>query len=114
MSERWRDLRLGDRVRIMRLPSGVDQLGYTFAPSTRRLYERLIASGKTFSIREIDQWGYPRIHVVARRKRGPVVHHTLALSDDSWEKVPTDDPSATVSPAIDGGADSPACPAREE
>ncbi len=90
MSEPWRELRLGDRVRIVRLPSGVDQPGYTFHPQTRRLYVRLIASGKSFQIREIDRWGYPRIHVQVRRKCGAVEHHTLALCDESWERAPAD------------------------
>ena len=46
-NEPWRELRLGDCVRIVRLPSGVDEPGYTFLPPTRRLYERLIASEAT-------------------------------------------------------------------
>jgi hypothetical protein len=93
ITEPWRNLRIGDRVRIVRLPSGIDQPGYTFHPSTRWLYERLIASGKTFRIREIDESGSPRIHIRIRRmriyrKRGQVEHHTLALRDDSWELAP--------------------------
>jgi hypothetical protein len=87
VKEPWRDLRLGDRVRIVRLPSGVDEPGYTFLPPTRRLYERLIAGGRTFRIREIDQWGYPRIPIRVRRKSGAIEHHTLALCDDSWVRV---------------------------
>jgi hypothetical protein len=86
MTEPWRNLQIGDQVRIVRMPSGVDQPGYTFHPSTRRLYEGLIRTGKSFRIREIDQWGYPRIHIRVRRKNGEVEHHTLALCDDSWER----------------------------
>lgn len=88
MNEPWRDLRVGDAVRIVRLPGEFDRPGYRVHPSTRRLYERLIAGGKTFRIREIDQWGYPRIHVRQRCKDGSVGHHTLALCDDSWERAP--------------------------
>ena len=87
MTESWRSLRIGDRIRVVRLPSGVDQPGYTFHASTRRLYERLIASRSFFRIREIDQWGYPRIHIRIRRKGGAVERHTLVLCDDSWELI---------------------------
>ncbi len=90
MNEPWRDLRPGDRVRIVRMPSGVDEPGYTFHRSTRRFYELLIASGKVFRILEIDDAGHPRLHVRVRKKRGPVEHHTLALCDDSWERVGPD------------------------
>lgn len=87
MNEPWRELRLGDLVRIVRLPSGADEPSYTFLPPTRRLYERLIAGGKAFRIREIDERGYPRIHMRGKDRSGRVVDHSLALCDDSWERA---------------------------
>jgi hypothetical protein len=86
-AERWRELKVGDRVRIIRLPSGVNAPGYTFHRETRQLYLRLIARGRAVRIREVDGSSVPWIHVRFPMVRGGWEYHYLALNDDSWVRV---------------------------
>ena len=87
MSESWQHLRVGDRIRIVRMPSGVDAPGYVFPRCTRRLYRKLIARGRSVRICEIDDWGLPWIDCRFRRKNGKWEFHYLAVNDDSWVRV---------------------------
>jgi hypothetical protein len=87
MSESWRDLRIGDRIRIVRMPSGVDAPGYVFPPCTRRLYEKLITRRRSLRVYEIDEWGLPWIQCRFRQKNGTWLYHALAVNDDSWVRV---------------------------
>jgi hypothetical protein len=79
----WRDLVVGDRIRIVRLPPGIDAPGYVFHPDTRRLYRRLIARKRPVRVCEIKD-GLPWIHCRFKRKNGTWEHHWLAVNDDSW------------------------------
>ena len=87
MNEPWRELRVGDLIRIVRLPTGVDTPGYTFHPCTRRLYKRLIARRRPLRVCRIDQWGAPWVRCRFRCKDGLWEHHSLAVNDDSWIRV---------------------------
>jgi hypothetical protein len=57
MKEAWRELRVGDRVRIVRMPWDVDAPGYFFAPETRRLYKKLIARNRPVRVYQVDEYG---------------------------------------------------------
>ena len=59
MVEDWRDLRVGDRIRIVRLPSAAAIEGYVFHADTRRLYKRLIARKRPLTIYQIDEMQLP-------------------------------------------------------
>jgi len=83
----WRDLRVGDRIRIVRMPSDADTPGYSFFPETRRLYQKLIARRRSVRVFRIDEYGLPWIQCRFRRKNGSWEHHTLAVNDDSWVRV---------------------------
>jgi hypothetical protein len=37
-------------------------------------------------VREVDEWGFPWIHIRLTKKVGPVEHHSLALRDDRWAR----------------------------
>ena len=87
VEEPWRELRIGDRIRIVRMPSGVDAPGYTFHRDTRRLYECLIARGRSLRIFRIDDWGLPWIRCRFKCKDGRWEYHSLAVNDDSWVPV---------------------------
>jgi hypothetical protein len=87
MAEDWRDLRVGDRVRIVRMPSDADAPGITFHAETRRLYKRLIARRRSVRVFEIDEWGLPWIRCRFRLKDGRWEYHWLAINDDSWIRV---------------------------
>jgi hypothetical protein len=87
MNESWRDLRVGDRIRIIRLPTEWNQRGYRVPPCTRRLYTRLIQRRRPVRVYKIDDWGLPWIACRFRRKNGSWDHHFLAVNDDSWVMV---------------------------
>jgi hypothetical protein len=84
MSKSWRDLRVGDRIRIVRLPTGWERPGYHVPPATRRLYRLLIDRHRPVRVYEIDQSGLPWIHCRFQKRGGSWEHHFLAVNDDSW------------------------------
>jgi hypothetical protein len=87
VNEAWRDLQVGDRVRVVRLPSEWDQSGYRVMACTRRLYKRLIERRRPVRICQIDQWGLPWVRCRFRKNDGSWEHHFVAISDDSWVRV---------------------------
>jgi len=87
MGESWRDLRVGDRIRIVRLPSQWNEPGCRVPPCTRRLYQRLIARRWPVRVHGIDESGLPWIHCRFRGKSGRWEYHYLAVNDDSWARV---------------------------
>jgi hypothetical protein len=87
MVEPWRELRVGDRVRFVRMPTGVDAPGYTFHRDTRRFYQRLIDRRRSSRVYKIDEWGLPWIRCRFRRKNGSWDYHWLAINDESWVRV---------------------------
>jgi hypothetical protein len=89
MSEKLRELRVGDRVRIVRMPSDADAPGFYFAPETRRLYKKLIARNRSVRVFKIDADGLPWIACRFRRRNATWEYHWLAINDDSWVRVRT-------------------------
>ena len=85
--EPWQELQVGDRIRIVRLPSGIDDPGYVFPPETRELYTTLIARRRPLRICEICEHGLPWIRCQTRDEDGSWIYHYLAINDDSWVKV---------------------------
>jgi hypothetical protein len=61
MRNDWKSLRVGDRVRILRLPTLWNHPNYHVDPSTRRLYRRLIARKRLVRVFRIDEFGQPWI-----------------------------------------------------
>ncbi len=87
MTEPWRELRVGDRVRVVRMPSGIDAPGYVFHRATRHLYQRLIDRRRSSRVFEVDERGLPWMRCRFRGKDGSWVYHWLAINDDSWVRV---------------------------
>jgi hypothetical protein len=83
----WKQLRVGDRIRIVRMPSDADVPGITFHRDTRRLYKMLIARNRPLRIAWIDENGLPWIQCRFRRKDERLEYHSLAVNDDSWVRV---------------------------
>ncbi len=86
MTELWRTLQIGDRVRFLRLPEGVTN------EETCAVYEALIATGAILAVEEIDNFGHPwtesfEIDATGTITTGSGIGHTLALNDESWEIV---------------------------
>ncbi len=86
-NEPWRDLRIGDRVRIVRFPAEWNQPGYYLHPATRRLYKQLIERRRAVRVCQIDDWGLPYIRCQFRRRNGKWEYHWLSINDDSWVRV---------------------------
>jgi hypothetical protein len=84
MRNDWKSLRVGDRVRILRLPTLWNHPNYHVDPSTRRLYRRLIARKRSVRVFRIDEFGQPWIQGRAPRESE---WWTLAIADDSWVRV---------------------------
>ncbi len=80
-------LKVGDRIRIISLPPWYGTPGSTSLPETRRVYERLIARGRSVRIwRIID--GDPWYECRFRMKNGRWDHHWMAVLDFDQNWVP--------------------------
>lgn len=63
----WNTLRVGDRVRFVRLPTFQGVLAGGLLPETLRLYKKLIARGRSSRVFWIDEYGLPWIRCQFRR-----------------------------------------------
>jgi hypothetical protein len=86
-AESWRDLRAGDRIRLVRMPSEFGRPGYQLHRSTRRVYERLIERRRPLRVYEVDEWGLPWIACRFRQQDGSWAYHFLAFNHDGWVRV---------------------------
>jgi len=80
-------LRVGDRVRIVRMPTDFSKPGYYVHADTRCAYKRLIARGRSLRVFNVDEFGLPWVRFRFKRKNGTWEHHELAINDDSWVRV---------------------------
>ena len=80
----WKDLRAGDRIRIVRIPSLFSAPHYQNGDwdETLALYEHLIATEETLAIDQIDEDGRPWVEY-----QWGDTSSSLAVDDDSWETV---------------------------
>lgn len=86
--EAWRELKVGDRVRIVRLPSDFSVPGHRVDEELVNYYGYLIDRSEVHRIVFIDEWGKPWIEYDYRSADGEFQsQHSLALNDDSWERV---------------------------
>jgi len=81
--EPWENLRVGDCVRFVRLPTFQGVPGGGLLPETLRLYKMLIARGRHSRVFRIDEYGLPWIGCRFRRNNGKWESHWLAINDDS-------------------------------
>jgi len=91
-NESWRNLRIGDRVRIVRLPSDSLNPELHFDEETRAVFLQLIAANAILTIRDLDEFGHPwtcsfNFDPDGTVNDGDGIGHSLALNDDSWEFV---------------------------
>ena len=83
----WRQLRVGDKVRLVEIPPEFTGTGYYVHASTMRVYRKLVARGRPLRIRIIDFAGARWIRCRLRRKSGGWETHDLAFSHDGLVKV---------------------------
>ena len=84
MSEPWRSLKVGDRVRVVAWPAELDE-GYLHE-ETREFYEWLIATGSILEIVEIDDWDLP-FGEIGRSVDGVELYDKVALNHGCLEVV---------------------------
>lgn len=87
MSENWRKLRVGDRVRFVYMPTEFAQPGYLIHRETLTVYRRLIARHRPVRVFKIDAWKVPWIRCQFRHKDGRWECHSLAINHDGWVRV---------------------------
>ena len=92
-TQAWRRLKVGDRVRFVRLPTFQGVPGGGLHPETLRLYKQLIARGRPARVFQIDKDGLPWINCRFRKRGGQWEHHWLAINDDSWVQVKRQKPN---------------------
>ena len=90
MSDNWRNLRIGDRIRILCMPPVFSRANYQIAPETLAFYELLISTGEAIEIDDFLDDGTPVASYIDRRKPENPVFHGLMIDDDDagcWERV---------------------------
>lgn len=95
MTERWRTLRVGDRIRLLRVPTAdlrqrEDELrrGAEMAGWTADTLERILALDPIVTIDEVDECGAPWFSYELHHADGATEYHSLTITDDdSWERV---------------------------
>jgi hypothetical protein len=93
MGGHWRNLRIGDRIRLLRVPeSDLRQRerelrdGAEMAGWTADTLERIIAIDPVVTIDEVDEYGAPWFHYELVALDGSAEYHALAITEDeSWE-----------------------------
>lgn len=86
MTDDWRTLRVGDRIRFIHMPTEFVRPD-ALHPSTRRVYKRLIERNKSVRVYEIDEWSMPWIRCQFRGRNGRWEYHGLLINHDGWTRV---------------------------
>lgn len=87
--EPWRDLCVGDHVRLIKLPPDYDDLADFDEPgdsSVQDFYRDLLESGRLVTVTEIDS-GRPRATVPDVNEFGVPGCHDFPVDNDAWELV---------------------------
>jgi hypothetical protein len=82
----WQSLKVGDRVRIVRRPHNYDQLH----PDARAAYDRFVSEGLVLKVTEVDEFGLPWVGHEWKLPGGGFEGHSLAINDDSGDRVSDD------------------------
>lgn len=88
MKEPWRKLRVGDRIRFVRMPTGFSR--QNCHRDTLRVFQRLIERRRPVRVAFFGEWGkwkVPWIRCQFRRKDGRIEYHSLAINHDGWVRV---------------------------
>jgi hypothetical protein len=79
----WRSLRVGDKIRITCTPSEV------WAPhgETKAQFEYLVHSHLVVKVARIDEMGYPRIEYTRLSDEGAMIYESMMIDHDDVEVV---------------------------
>ncbi len=86
MPELWRDLQVGDRIRITQMPSEFSSPGYFLHEDTRKLYEHLVAEQAILTVETIDSTNRPLIGYIWIQD-GVEEFHALAVNHGGLERL---------------------------
>jgi hypothetical protein len=81
-----RALKLGDRVRVVRLPPMWATPGCRVPASTRRIYKLMISRRRAVRIFEVNYTG-AWVRELVRGWGGRLEHHHITLDDGCWVRV---------------------------
>lgn len=84
-SEDWRNLRIGDRIRFVAMPSGFSRRNCH--ADTLKAYRTLIGRRRPVRVCELDEWDMPWVRFRVQRPNGRREHHALLINHDGWVKV---------------------------
>jgi hypothetical protein len=95
MTESWRTLKPGDRIRLLRVPdSDLRQREQELLSSaemaglTADTLERIIALDPIVTINHVDEFGMPWFDYELIGEGNRIDYHSLGISEDeSWERV---------------------------
>ena len=85
--ELWRTLRVGDKVRLTKVPPEFLREEYSIHRDTMRVYKKLLARRRPLRIYSIDEYGYPWVECRFRLKDGSLVYHWLAFNHGGLVRV---------------------------
>jgi len=85
--ELWRELQVGDKIRLLEIPPEFLQEGYHVHRDTMQVYKRLLARRRPLRISEIDEDGLPWIECRFRCQDGRWEHHFLAVNHGGLVRV---------------------------
>lgn len=91
LSGEWRKLRLGDRIRFLRMPPALANPDYHVPLETRTLYELLIRTGISIEIADFTVDGMPVGRYLEDQSSQDQVFHSLVIDhtdDGCWVRVP--------------------------
>lgn len=86
MNEPWRSLRVGDRIRLVEMPSEFGN-GEGLHRSTRLAYRRLIDRRRPLRVARIDEFGMPWVDFRLQRANGVWEYHSLLFNHGGWLRV---------------------------
>jgi hypothetical protein len=83
----WRQLKVGDKIRLTEVPREFFQKGYHIHRDTLRVYRILVARRRPLRIWMIDEYRQPWIQCRFRRNDGHWEYHSLAVNHSGLARV---------------------------
>jgi hypothetical protein len=87
VTEIWRELTVGDRVRIVTYPSDFYQPGYYVHAETAEVYRHLIAEKAILTVHRIDEFGSPWVEYCWTIEDGETEWHSLMVNHTGLERA---------------------------
>lgn len=86
MAEIWRELKIGDHIRVFEYPPEFQQPGYLVQEETVEIYGYLVAKRRILTVTRIDEAGNPWVDFTRTNDSGDTEWHSLMVNHDGLEK----------------------------